>query len=972
MLAIAPDQLAEFAALCARERAPWAAARHRDARRPARLGDRARWSAAGRRPARAVPRQAAAHDPSRRAAARRRARRSISAGASIAEALDRVLGLPTVADKSFLVTIGDRTVGGLVVARSDGRPLPGAGRRLRADHRRLRHLRRRGDGDRRAPAGRAARRRCRLARSRSREAITNLAGAPIGELSRIKLSCNWMAAAGHPGEDARLYAGVRAASETASALGIAIPVGKDSMSMRTQWDGKAVVSPVTLVVTAFGPVHRRSPRASRPSCAAAAPAVARRSRRRPGPARRQRLAQVFGQLGDTPPDLDDPTRLRRVLRRDADARRGSARSPRITTAPTAARSSRARDGVRVGLRPRARRLDGRRRSVRARCSPRSSARSSRSRAADVAARARARSPASSVSRDRPRGPGDRIDDRASRRRSCSTRRASSCARAGRTSRTRSRAAATTPRAPTRSTPRASTPANPGLTAAADVRPGGRHRRAVHREGRAPARRDPARAGRQRPDRDGGRVHARRLRGGRRPHDGPDRRPHRPQPTCAARSRAAASRSATCSAPAAAGPRRSATTRARATRSAGSSIAPTRSCSACATAARWSPTSRRISSRTRERGRGSSATAASGSRRASSCCASKTARRCSSAAWPARASRSRTRTAKAAPSSRADAARRARGAAPGRGALRRRPRRRHRALPGEPERLAERHRLGHHARRPRHRDHAAPRARVPHGPAVVASARVGRRQPVDADVPQRARLGRLGQLAGQRAACRHHRVAAADAAVHFDAQVLAGPGTRRLVVEREARLAPVVCTSGISLDGAAVVARRRSRAARRECQRTHEARRAGHRVDLARDLDDAAAQRDRSWRSCQPRGGRHVRESRRRGPPGRRRPGLLCVSSHWHECASAGESASCCPAAGVARRTPARAAPTIAPTVIMSGSGLSESKNALVVREVRQVLGLLVRVASALRTDLVHRIGRGAALVARDAEARAPE
>src|SRR5205823_1147834 len=86
------------------------------------------------------------------------------------------------------------------------------------------------------------------------EAITNLAAAPIGPLSRIKLSCNWMAAAGHPGEDARLYDAVRAASDCAVALGIAIPVGKDSMSMRTQWDGKQIVSPVTLVVTAFGPV----------------------------------------------------------------------------------------------------------------------------------------------------------------------------------------------------------------------------------------------------------------------------------------------------------------------------------------------------------------------------------------------------------------------------------------------------------------------------------------------------------------------------------------------------------------------------------------------------------------------------------------------------------------------------------------------------------------------------------------------
>jgi hypothetical protein len=84
------------------------------------------------------------------------------------------------------------------------------------------------------------------------EAITNLAAAPIGPLSRIKLSCNWMAAAGHPGEDAALYDAVRAVgAELCPALGIAIPVGKDSMSMRTVWDGgkKSVTAPLSLVVS---------------------------------------------------------------------------------------------------------------------------------------------------------------------------------------------------------------------------------------------------------------------------------------------------------------------------------------------------------------------------------------------------------------------------------------------------------------------------------------------------------------------------------------------------------------------------------------------------------------------------------------------------------------------------------------------------------------------------------------------------
>src|SRR4030095_1003048 len=88
------------------------------------------------------------------------------------------------------------------------------------------------------------------------EALTNLAAAPVESLSRVKLSANWMAAAGHPGEDAALYDTVRAvALEFCPALGVAIPVGKDSLSMRTAWDGKEIVSPLSLVVSAFAPME---------------------------------------------------------------------------------------------------------------------------------------------------------------------------------------------------------------------------------------------------------------------------------------------------------------------------------------------------------------------------------------------------------------------------------------------------------------------------------------------------------------------------------------------------------------------------------------------------------------------------------------------------------------------------------------------------------------------------------------------
>jgi phosphoribosylformylglycinamidine synthase len=98
---------------------------------------------------------------------------------------------------------------------------------------------------------------CRMAVA---EAVTNLAASGVARLTDLKLSANWMAPAGHPGEDAALYDGVRVvAMELCPALGIAIPVGKDSMSMRTTWRDQgrdlAVTAPVSLIVTAFAPVE---------------------------------------------------------------------------------------------------------------------------------------------------------------------------------------------------------------------------------------------------------------------------------------------------------------------------------------------------------------------------------------------------------------------------------------------------------------------------------------------------------------------------------------------------------------------------------------------------------------------------------------------------------------------------------------------------------------------------------------------
>ncbi len=307
VMAIGAERLAEFAALCARERAPWAQLGTATAEGHLTVAD-----SKGGPPPVDVPLELMLGKPprmTRRAEALPSPRRALElAGASVTEALDRLLGLPTVADKSFLVTIGDRTVGGLVSRDSMVGPfqvpVADCAVTLAGFDTYAGEVMAIGERPPVALLDAAAASRLSIA-----ECITNLAGAPIGELSRIKLSCNWMAAAGHPGEDARLYAAVRAASETAVALGIAIPVGKDSMSMRTQWDGKVIASPVTLITTAFGAVTDVRKNVT-PELRGTGELLLVDLGRGQGRLGASCLAQVFGQLGDAPPDLDDPARLK--------------------------------------------------------------------------------------------------------------------------------------------------------------------------------------------------------------------------------------------------------------------------------------------------------------------------------------------------------------------------------------------------------------------------------------------------------------------------------------------------------------------------------------------------------------------------------------------------------------------------------------------------------------------------------------
>jgi phosphoribosylformylglycinamidine synthase len=218
----------------------------------------------------------------------------------------RVLQHPSVADKTFLIAIGDRTVGGLC-ARD---PFVGPWQVAVADcavtladyHGYAGEAFAVGERSPLALIDAPASGRMAVA-----EALTNLAAAPVQSLSRVKLSANWMAAAGYPGEDAALYDTVRAvALEFCPALGVAIPVGKDSLSMRTAWDGKEVVSPLSLVVSAFAPMEDARATLTpqlRTDCGETELVLIDlgEGRNRLGGSI---LAQVFSQLGDRAPDAD--------------------------------------------------------------------------------------------------------------------------------------------------------------------------------------------------------------------------------------------------------------------------------------------------------------------------------------------------------------------------------------------------------------------------------------------------------------------------------------------------------------------------------------------------------------------------------------------------------------------------------------------------------------------------------------------
>ena len=233
------------------------------------------------------------------------------------ESIYRVLRHPTVGDKTFLVSIGDRSVGGMTTRDQMVGPwqVPVADVAVTASGYEGYTGEAMAMGERTPLALINPQASGRMAIG---EAITNIAASRIRALPLVKLSANWMAAAGHPGEDAALFDTVKAvALELCPALGISIPVGKDSMSMKTVWqdaEGKQreVTAPLSLIASAFAPVadvrKTLTPqlRTDQGETDLILIDLGKGQNRLGGSV----LAQVHGEIGNEPPDIDDPRVLR--------------------------------------------------------------------------------------------------------------------------------------------------------------------------------------------------------------------------------------------------------------------------------------------------------------------------------------------------------------------------------------------------------------------------------------------------------------------------------------------------------------------------------------------------------------------------------------------------------------------------------------------------------------------------------------
>jgi phosphoribosylformylglycinamidine synthase len=312
VLALDPALLPLFEQMCERERCPFAVVGTARAETRLTVGE------PGAAPVIDMPMEVLLGKPPRMQRVVQRVGRREPAldltGVRLEDVAHAVLRHPTVASKRFLVTIGDRTVGGL----SHRDPMVGPWQVPVADCAvtLADHVGTAGEAfsmGERTPL--AALNSPAAARMAVTEALLNLLAAPA-ELSRVKLSANWMAACGEPGEDAALYDAVRAvALELCPALGVGIPVGKDSLSMRTRWtdehgQAQQVTAPVSLIVSAFATLPDVS-RSLTPQLQAGDTTLILVDlgfgRRRMGGSM---LAQVLGRFGHEVPDLDDAARLK--------------------------------------------------------------------------------------------------------------------------------------------------------------------------------------------------------------------------------------------------------------------------------------------------------------------------------------------------------------------------------------------------------------------------------------------------------------------------------------------------------------------------------------------------------------------------------------------------------------------------------------------------------------------------------------
>lgn len=313
VLALNPDLLPLFQQMCERERCPFAVV-------GTATSDRALVVEDGREAVIDMPMDVLLGKPPKMHRDVKRVVRTEApldlTGVKLEQVALDVLRHPTVASKRFLITIGDRTVGGLshrdpmvgpwqvpvadcAVTLADFEGFRGEAMSM---------------GERTPLAALDAPASGRMAVA---EAITNLLAAPI-ELPRVKLSANWMAACGEPGEDAALYDTVKAVGlEVCPALGIGIPVGKDSLSMKTRWSErgttKQVTAPVSLIVSAFATLDdvrgTLTPQLQPGDTTLVLVDLGQGRNRMAG----SMLAQVLGRFGDVVPDLDDAQSLKSLV-----------------------------------------------------------------------------------------------------------------------------------------------------------------------------------------------------------------------------------------------------------------------------------------------------------------------------------------------------------------------------------------------------------------------------------------------------------------------------------------------------------------------------------------------------------------------------------------------------------------------------------------------------------------------------------